>query len=113
MRRLRHCFCVWSPPCLSAYNCQSARIALLLGSQHDAFWQIVMDTLRARVPPEKFGPTEEKIAGFANGYATVLYFDDTAVTEEFERRFLRYRENFPAVGGADERHAAVCRLDSI
>lgn len=53
-----------------------------------------METLRAHVPPEKFGPTEAKITGFANGYATVLYFDDFAVTESFAEQFPRYRENF-------------------
>ncbi|MDR0980832.1 MAG: nitroreductase family protein [Methanocalculaceae archaeon] len=78
----------------SAYNSQSARVVLLFGASHTKLWNIVMATLRAHVPPEKFGPTEEKITGFANGYATVLYFDDTAVTESFEEQFPRYRENF-------------------
>lgn len=57
-----------------------------------------MDTLRAHVPPEKFGPTEEKIRGFANEYATVLYFDDTAITEEFERQFPPLPRKLPAMG---------------
>lgn len=46
------------------------------------------------IAPEKFGPTKTKITGFANGYAIVLYFDDTAVTAAFEEQFPRYRENF-------------------
>lgn len=78
----------------SAYNSQSARVVLLFGASHTKLWSIVKETLRAHVPPEKFGPTEAKITGFANGYATVLYFDDTAVTESFEEQFPRYRENF-------------------
>lgn len=78
----------------SAYNSQSARVVLLFGRQHDRLWSIVLETLRAHVPPEKFGPTEEKIAGFANGYGTILFFDDTAVTSGFAAQFPRYRENF-------------------
>ncbi|MCQ2356767.1 MAG: hypothetical protein MJ014_07165, partial [Methanocorpusculum sp.] len=78
----------------SAYNSQSARVVLLFGASHTKLWSIVMETLRAHVPPEKFGPTEAKITGFANGYATVLYFDDFAVTESFAEQFPRYRENF-------------------
>ena len=78
----------------SAYNCQSARVVLLFGRQHDQLWRIVLDTLRAHVPPEKFGSTEAKIAGFSNGYGTILYFDDTAVTNGFAAQFPRYRANF-------------------
>ena len=78
----------------SAYNSQSARVVLLFGRRHDRLWNIVLETLRAHAPPEKFGPTEAKIAEFAHGYGTILYFDDTAVTSGFATQFPRYRDNF-------------------
>ncbi|MDR3102669.1 MAG: hypothetical protein LBU24_05605 [Methanocalculaceae archaeon] len=43
-----------------------------------------MKTLCAHVPPARFGLIEERTARFADGYTTVLFFDDTAVNGEFE-----------------------------
>lgn len=79
----------------SAFNSQSARVIVLFGEHHDKVWNIVMETLRKIVPPENFGPTEEKVNGFANGFGTLLYFDDTAVTKALAERFPLYSENFP------------------
>ena len=38
----------------SAFNCQSARVVVLFEQAHKNFWDIVMRTLRERVPAEKF-----------------------------------------------------------
>lgn len=79
----------------SPNNMQSQRAVLLLGEHHDKLWgDIVMETLRKRVPQEKFGPTEEKVNGFKSGYGTILYFNDETVTQEFRERIPRYAENF-------------------
>ncbi|MDF2565738.1 MAG: nitroreductase, partial [Massilibacillus sp.] len=79
----------------SSFNNQSARVVVLFGKHHDKVWNIVMETLRKLVPPENFPTTEAKVNGFAAGYGTVLYFDDTAVTNEFAEKFPSYSENFP------------------
>ena len=55
----------------SAFNCQSARVVVLFEQAHKNFWDIVMRTLRERVPAEKFAPTEAKINSFAAGYGTI------------------------------------------
>ena len=78
----------------SAFNCQSARLVVLFGQANQNFWDIVMKTLRERVPADKFGPTENKINGFATGYGTILYFDDESVTEAFANDFPSYAVNF-------------------
>ena len=78
----------------SAYNSQSARIVVLFGDQHDLLWEIVMSTLRQRVAPEKFGRTEAKIAGFQQAFGTVLFYDDTTITEGFAQKFPAYAQNF-------------------
>ena len=44
--------------------------------------------------PDNFEQTEAKINGFANGYGTILYFDDLNVTEEFANKFVSYKNNF-------------------
>lgn len=78
----------------SAFNMQSGKIVILLGEHHDKLWSIVMETLRKKVPAEKFGPTEAKVNGFAAGYGTVLYFDDTAIVEKAASENPRYADNF-------------------
>ena len=70
----------------SAFNCQSARVVVLFEQAHKNFWDIVMRTLRERVPAEKFAPTEAKI--------TILYFDDEGITETFASNFPTYAANF-------------------
>lgn len=79
----------------SAFNSQSARVVLLLGGQHDKLWDITKEALRKRVPADKFGPTEEKINSFRNGYGTVLFFEDSSVVESLQEQFPSYKDNFP------------------
>lgn len=78
----------------SAYNMQSGKIAILLGANHQKLWDIVMETLRERVPADKFKTTEQKINGFAAGYGTVLYFDDTQIVEKNATDMPKYADNF-------------------
>lgn len=78
----------------SAFNMQSGKIVLLLGEHHDKLWSIVMETLRKKVPADKFDKTEKKINGFAAGYGTVLYFDDTAIVEKNAADMPNYADNF-------------------
>ncbi|MGB2579609.1 hypothetical protein AAIR98_001528 [Elusimicrobium simillimum] len=79
----------------SAFNSQSTRMVLLLGEHHKKLWDIVMGTLRARVPAEKFEPTENKINSFAAGYGTVLFFEDESVVKGLQDKFPTYAGNFP------------------
>lgn len=79
----------------SAFNSQSARVILLLGKQHDKLWSITMEALRKVVPADNFAPTEEKINSFANGYATILYFEDNSVVDSLQKQFPTYKDNFP------------------
>lgn len=55
----------------SSFNSQSARLVLLLKDEHDKFWDIVRDILKAIVPEDKWESTGNRIAGFRAGYGTV------------------------------------------
>jgi predicted oxidoreductase (fatty acid repression mutant protein) len=56
----------------SSFNAQSARLVVLLGSEHDDFWDIVMGVLREKVQAGRdFAPTEKKINGFKAAYGSV------------------------------------------
>lgn len=79
----------------SSFNSQSARVVLLLGDQHDAFWSMTKNELRKVVPEDKFAPTDEKINSFANGYGSVLFFEDMEVVEGLQAQFPLYKDNFP------------------
>lgn len=79
----------------SAFNSQSSRVVVLFGEQSDKLWNITKDTLRKTVSAENFAPTEERINGFANGYGTILYFEDQSVIKGLQEQFASYTENFP------------------
>jgi len=79
----------------SAFNGQSARLVLLFGDAHRMLWSITKETLRKIVPEKAFVNTEKKMDSFAAGHGTVLYFDDTFVTESLAASFPSYKENFP------------------
>lgn len=78
----------------SPFNSQSARLVVLLGEQHDKLWDITKETLRPLVAADRFAATEEKLASFRNGYATVLFFEDQAVVKGLQERFPLYAEKF-------------------
>ncbi|WP_017416402.1 nitroreductase family protein [Clostridium tunisiense] len=79
----------------SAFNSQSTRVVLLLEEHHDKLWDMIKEALRKLVPEDKFAQTEEKIHSFRNGYGTVLFFDDSSVTEGLQEQFPLYKDNFP------------------
>ncbi len=79
----------------SSFNSQSARVVLLLEKHHDKLWDITKEALRKIVPAEQFGPTEDKINSFRNGYGTVLFFEDNSVVESLQKQFATYKDNFP------------------
>ena len=80
----------------SAYNSQSTRLVLLLHEQHAALWQLVLDTLQARVPADRFPKTQEKIEhSFASGYGTVLFYEDETVVRRLQTENPAYADNFP------------------
>ena len=55
----------------SSFNSQSTRLVVLLKDEHDKFWDVVRDILKAHVPEDKWEYTGNRIAGFRNAYGTV------------------------------------------
>lgn len=78
----------------SSYNMQSQRVVLLLGPANDQLWNIVVESLRAIVPAAQFEMTEKKIKKLASSYGSILFYDDTAITNRFSNQFPLYREKF-------------------
>lgn len=79
----------------SSFNSQSSRTVNLFGEHHVKFWEIVRETLRKIVPAENFAATNAKIDSFANGFATVLFYEDQNVIKGLQEQFAAYADNFP------------------
>jgi predicted oxidoreductase (fatty acid repression mutant protein) len=79
----------------SAFNSQSSRALILLGKQHEKFWELTREQLRKLVPADKFQPTSDKIDGFAAAAGSVLFFEDQDVVKGLQESFPSYADNFP------------------
>ena len=79
----------------SAFNSQSARVAILFGEQHKKLWGIIMETLRKIVPATAFAQTGQKVNSFAAGAGTILYFEDMSTVEALQKQYATYKDNFP------------------
>lgn len=79
----------------TAFNSQSARLVILIKESHLKFWNIVLDTLKKIVPENKFDNTQKRILSFANGYGTILFFEDMNIVHELENKYPEYAKNMP------------------
>lgn len=79
----------------SAFNTQSSRIVVLLGSQHKKLWDIVRAAVAPHVAGDeaKAAATEQKMASFAAGYGSILFFEDSAPYDPLQS-FALYKDKF-------------------
>ena len=79
----------------SAFNSQSARLAVLYGKSYQKLWDITLRALSKVTPPEKFPQTVTKINAFKQGLGTILFFEDQKVIEKLQKKYPLYAETFP------------------
>lgn len=80
----------------SAFNSQSSRALILFGQEHQKLWnEVVKETLRPLTPAEQFVNTEQKMASFAAGAGTILFFEDQNVIKGLQEQFPLYADKFP------------------
>ena len=79
----------------TSFNMQSGRVVVLLDGEHEKFWDIVKETLRARVPAENFDATIQRLAGFRDGVGTILFFENQATIQSMQENAPSYKEQFP------------------
>lgn len=78
-------------------NSQSSRLVVLLGTDHEKFWDLTLTELQKVTPQEFFPKTQDKVnTSFKAGYGTVLYYEDQATIRELEENFPLYARNFPS-----------------
>ncbi|CAI2650407.1 hypothetical protein AKUH3B111A_13030 [Apilactobacillus kunkeei] len=79
----------------SAFNSQSTRAVILFNDNQDKVWDITLDNLKPHLKDEDdLKATTDKINGFKNGYATILFFTDMDVVHGLEKNFPAYADNF-------------------
>lgn len=76
----------------SAFNLQSTRIVLLVGSEHESLWDIVKDVLREIVPGQAFATTEAKLQRFKDAYGTVSHARIQVLQHNYVRHFTTLYE---------------------
>jgi len=81
----------------SAFNMQSGRAVLLTGKSNGKLWDIVKTGYL-----KKLGEDEnaiqlytQKIGGYAGGYGTILFFEDTAVVDDISAKIASMAPHFP------------------
>jgi predicted oxidoreductase (fatty acid repression mutant protein) len=79
----------------SPFNCQSARVVILLGEQHQYFWKMVWHIFEPVLPQDRVESTRAKIHGYGSGHGTLLFFEDQDVIDHMIKQFPLYEEKFP------------------
>ncbi|MFD2114779.1 nitroreductase family protein [Paenibacillus yanchengensis] len=79
----------------TAFNSQTSRAVILFNEHHNKLWNLVEEKLRSIVPAENFARTEEKIESFRAGFASILFFEDQDVIQQYQDQFFQYAEQFP------------------
>lgn len=80
----------------SAYNSQTGKIAILLNNNHDDLWNIIENTLKKKMGPDRdFSQTKAKMDGFKAAYGTILYFENKNKVKELQETFSSYADKFP------------------
>lgn len=77
----------------SAFNSQSTRMVLLLGTHHYTLWRIVKEALRPLLTEAQFEKSARKIdSSFTAGFGTVLFFEDQRVVEAQKALYPLYAD---------------------
>ncbi len=79
----------------SSFNSQSSRAVILFNTQHEKFWTFMAEKLKSYAKDEESAAkTTTKMASFAAGVGTVLFFEDLDVIQNLQEQFPSYAENF-------------------
>ncbi|KAF2154707.1 Nitroreductase [Myriangium duriaei CBS 260.36] len=84
----------------SSFDSQTTRLVVLLGAEHDRFWDFVWAALQPHVSsdPEKEKASKARIDGFRGARGSVLFFESTTARQTAERKFAQYADKLPAWG---------------
>jgi predicted oxidoreductase (fatty acid repression mutant protein) len=90
----------------SSFNSQSNRAVVLFGAEHDRFWDITSDILKAIVPADAWEATGNKMAMFKAAGGTALFFEDQAPVEAMQAKFAAYADRYVYIPSSN--HSPTC-----
>ncbi|KAF7979666.1 hypothetical protein HWV62_41655 [Athelia sp. TMB] len=83
----------------SPFNVQSGRAVVVFGEANQKLWDIVLKgyikSLGDQAPAAVVKQNEDKIAGYATGYGSVLFFEDQAPLEALAKQIAPLATQFP------------------
>ncbi|KRM22303.1 nitroreductase family protein [Latilactobacillus graminis] len=80
----------------TAFNAQGSRAIILFDQAHVTLWNDITATaLKPLTPAESFPNTQAKLASFAAGFGTILFYEDQTVIKNLQENIPLYAENFP------------------
>lgn len=80
----------------SSFNVQSSRVVVLLGDQHDHYWnRIVPTSLRISSTDEAVETAKPKLHAFQSAIGTILFFEDENLIKSQQENYPQYAPNFP------------------
>lgn len=78
----------------SAFNSQTARALILYGDESHWLWDLVWQKVKPLLADGQEQSTKAKLASFASGAGTILFFEEMAIVSQLEKDFPLYSENF-------------------
>ena len=83
----------WTP---SPFNNQTTRVVMLFNQNQTKLWNIVGNVLEDKIGKDRFqSGTAQKIQGFKDGWASLLFFTDVNTVKKFQKQFAAYAKKFP------------------
>ncbi|MBO6281559.1 MAG: nitroreductase family protein [Alphaproteobacteria bacterium] len=79
--------------CPTAFNVQSARLAVLFDKEHHRFWDLVWQNMSKLLTGTQIASSKARLDGFKRAYATILFFEDTKALADLKKRFPLYKKN--------------------
>ncbi|KAG8856611.1 hypothetical protein FRB96_006371 [Tulasnella sp. 330] len=87
--------------CPSSFNSQSSRAVIFFGADNDRLWLDVVKPTYFEILSDEAGKKTygDKIAGYAAGYGTVIFFEDQAIVDGWAAKMPALAGVFPVWSG--------------
>ena len=79
----------------TAFNAQETRALILFDEAHTNVWNNIEEITKASYGDRDFTANAERFAGFRNGHGTVLFFQETAITNGLIEKMPQFSGEFP------------------
>ncbi|KAI8946033.1 nitroreductase [Xylaria longipes] len=80
----------------SPFNCQAARVVLLVKDEHKKFWDMAFEVAKASMAPPVFAAAiEPRIKLFRAAYGTILFYDDPDVLHDMAQKRPMLKDHLP------------------